>query len=197
MVTLQCYGQSGWQLYVWCWRCLPGVGCAVVSVLELGALCMSWGQSQGWGGGVYLFDFMHSFAIEFLRWKEGSSLGRGGGGHSSACAAQSCVHHLSQWGWVLGPTAGAGGCSGGCSGHPWDAAGLLLLSLHVVSAQLFPAGSSITSSPCCWFRLVVPLGPVGGHPLCLPQLWVWQSSATIHLWPGHVAGVVSKDILTG
>lgn len=177
-------------LPVWCGLCRgvsAGAGCPVH---EPGAV-------PGLGRGVYLFDFMHSFAIEFLHWKEGLSSGRGGEGHSSACAAQSCTHHLSQLGWVLEPTAGVGGCSGGRSGCPWDAAGLLLLSQHVVPAQLFPAGSSISSSLRCWSHWVVPLGPMGGHPLRLPRLWVWQSSATIHLQPGHVAGVVSKDILTG
>lgn len=203
MFLLQCHGhaavpRAGWlaalcvvpALPVWCGLCRgvsAGAGCPVH---EPGAV-------PGLGRGVYLFDFMHSFAIEFLHWKEGLSSGRGGEGHSSACAAQSCTHHLSQLGWVLEPTAGVGGCSGGRSGCPWDAAGLLLLSQHVVPAQLFPAGSSISSSLRCWSHWVVPLGPMGGHPLRLPQLWVWQSSATIHLQPGHVAGVVSKDILTG
>lgn len=81
MFLLQCHGHAsvpwaGWlaalctalALLAWCGLChgvSAGAGCPVH---EPGAV-------PGLGRGVYLFDFMHSFAIEFLHWKEGRAWG--------------------------------------------------------------------------------------------------------------------------
>jgi len=99
---------------------------------------------------------------------------------------------------------------------PWAAARLSPLNQHVLPSQLFPSRSSTTPSTTA--RALGPTEPQGKRgcsepgqggipgwappaPL-LPHVSVAERDrgapcATTHLRPGHTAGVVSKDILTG